>query len=78
MSLDTRLVEVLSMVLEIPTSEVNDETSIDTVEAWDSLRSMTLVVSLEEEFDVQFTDEETLEMVSYPLIKMTLEEKGVS
>jgi len=42
------------------------------------MRAMTLVVSLEEEFDVQFTDEETLEMVSYPLIKMTLEEKGVS
>ncbi|MGO8673076.1 MAG: acyl carrier protein [Capsulimonadaceae bacterium] len=78
MSLDTRLATVLSAVLEIPVEQVGENTSPDTVATWDSMRAMTLVVSLEEEFGVQFTDHEILEMANYSLIKLTLQEKGVS
>jgi acyl carrier protein len=78
MSLDTRLAEVLSNVLEIPIDQVNENTSPDTEATWDSMRAMTLVVSLEEEFGVLFTDQEIMEMANYSLIKLTLQEKGIS
>jgi len=78
MSLDTRLAEVLSAVLEIPVDQVGENTSPDTVATCDSMRAMTLVVSLEDEFGVHFTDQEIHEMLNYPLIKLTLQEKGIS
>jgi acyl carrier protein len=78
MSLDSRLADVLSSVLELPVDEVGESTSVDSVATWDSMHGMMLVVSLEEEFGVQFTNQEIFEMSSYPIIKLTLLEKGVS
>jgi len=78
MSLDARLATVLSDVLEIPVGQVGEGTSPDTVSSWDSMRALSLVTSLEEEFGVQFTDQEIIEMANYSLIKLTLQEKGVS
>jgi len=78
MSLDTRLASVLSDVLEIPVEQVGESTSPDTVKTWDSMRALSLVASLEEEFGVEFTDQEIIEMANYSLIKLTLQEKGVS
>ena len=78
MNLDLRLKEVMSAVLGIPAEEIDESTSTDTVSKWDSMRSMSLVLSLEEEFNVQFTDAETITLLSYRTIKQTLVEKGVS
>jgi acyl carrier protein len=33
---------------------------------------MNLIVSLEEEFGITFTDDEIVEMISYPLIRLIL------
>jgi acyl carrier protein len=78
MTLDERLTEVLSAVLEVPADQINEQTSPDTIASWDSMHAMTLVVSLEEEFNVLFTDQEIMEMASYALIKLTLQDKGIS
>ena len=37
--------------------EINEESSPDTIESWDSLRHMNIVIALEEEFNVQFDTE---------------------
>ena len=42
---------------------------------WDSLAHMNLVVGLEEEFKIRFTDEEIIEIVTYPLICAIVREK---
>jgi len=64
-------------VLKIETSGIDDDTSVDTVEAWDSLRHLNLVLAIEQEFDISFTEEQTIEILNYPLIKMILEEHQV-
>jgi acyl carrier protein len=48
----------------VPEQEIGDESSINTVEVWDSLKHMNLVLALEEEFGVQFSDEKIVEMLS--------------
>lgn len=75
---EERLKRVLGDVLKIEASEVNDDTSVDTVEEWDSLRHLNLVLALEQEFDISFTEEQTVEILNYPLIKIVLEEHQVS
>ena len=72
-----RLQRVVGTVLNVPPSEVDEETSPDTHESWDSLSHIDLVVALEAEFGVAFSAEDTMEMLSVRLIRMILEEQGV-
>ena len=63
-----RLQRVMADVLKIEASEIGDDTSVDTVEEWDSLRHLNLVLALEQEFDISFTEEQTVEILNFPLI----------
>ena len=53
-NIEDRIKNVMSAVFEIPSEEIKDESSPDTIESWDSLKHMNLVITLEEEFNVQF------------------------
>jgi len=66
---DDRIIAVMSAVFELPADEINDESSPDSIDSWDSLRHMNLVMALEEEFEKEFADDEILEMVNYKLIQ---------
>ncbi len=55
--------------------EIREDSSPDTIEAWDSLRHMNLVLALEEAFGVQFTEEEIVEMLNVQLIVDILKDK---
>jgi len=69
-----RVIKILSYVMGIPNDEINEQSSPDTIEVWDSLKHMNLVLSLEEEFEVQFTEQQILEMMNVELIILTVEE----
>jgi acyl carrier protein len=73
--IEARVRSVLADVFGLNSAEIGPDTSADTIEAWDSLQHLTVVLSLEEEFDLQFTEEETVSVVSFPLIVMTVREK---
>ncbi len=62
--------------MDVPVEHITEDSSPDTVEKWDSLKHMNLILALEEEFDVQFSDDEVVEMLSVELILLTLKEKG--
>ena len=70
-----RVYSVVAKVLEVPVESVDEQSSPDTVETWDSLRHMNLVLALEEEFGIQFTPEQIIEMLSVELIIMTVQEQ---
>ncbi len=65
----------MSLVLEIPNENIDDGSSPDTIESWDSLRHMNLIVALEEKFKIQFTDEEIVEMMSFSIIESIINGK---
>lgn len=73
--MEDQIKNVMSSVLGIESSEINENTTQNTIEQWDSLKHMNLIVAFEEEFNIEFTNEEIMEMVSYPLIKIIIEEK---
>ena len=72
-----RLRDLLSHCFAIPQESISEETSVDTVEEWDSLKHLALVLALENEFDIAFTADETVEILSVPLIKAVLTDHGV-
>jgi acyl carrier protein len=71
---ENALRHVMGTVLEVPADTVGPTTDMDTVENWDSLRHLTLVLALEQEFGVQIDDEDAGSITSYPLIKLVLED----
>jgi acyl carrier protein len=73
-----KLKEVFKNIFQIEISSINDETSVDTVEKWDSLKHLNLVLALEEAFNITFTEEESVEIMSYPLVKAVLSDHGVA
>jgi acyl carrier protein len=68
---------ILSQVFNVAIESINDQSSRHTIEKWDSLHQMHLIVALEEAFNVTFTDEQTMGMITYQVIKMVLAEQGI-
>lgn len=74
---EQKLKEVLSRIFNVSLDTITEDASPDTIENWDSLRHMNLVLALEEEFGVEFTDDQVVEILSYKLIKIVLKEHGI-
>jgi len=74
-SIEVRIKNVMSAVFDIPVDQIKDNSSADTIESWDSLKHMNLVVALEEEFEIELTDDEIIEMMNYLLIIEVLKNK---
>ena len=69
------LKKVMATVLEVDVSEIREDSSMDSIASWDSLRQMNLVLALEESFAVTIPDEDAANATSYPLIALVLEEQ---
>ena len=48
--------------MDVSLDSITEDSTPENIENWDSLQHMNLVLALEEEFDVQFNDEQVMEM----------------
>ena len=74
-NIENRIKNVMSAVFEIPVEQIKDDSSPDTIGSWDSLKHMNLVVALEEVFEIEFTDDEIVEIISFAFIQTTIKNK---
>ena len=72
--MEEKVKEILEKIFDINLNNNYQNASIDTIENWDSLRHMHMVVSLEEEFGVEFSNEQIENLLSFKIILLTLEE----
>ena len=70
-----KIKQIMSAVFDVPIDDIDENSSPDTIEKWDSLNHLNLVVSLEEEFSIRFSDQEILEMLDFQLINLIISEK---
>lgn len=64
----------ISLVMEVPESDISLASTPETLANWDSLRHMNLILALEMEFGVEIPPERIVEMLSVQLIVDTLSE----
>jgi len=69
-----KVFQVVSQVFGVQIDELREDSSPDTIQAWDSLKHMNLVLALEEEFGVRFSDEKIMQMLSVGLITEAVQE----
>jgi len=67
-------VEVFSRVFRVET--IGEESSPETIPAWDSLAHLALVSELEREFEIDLSPDEVIEMVNVRSIIEILAERG--
>lgn len=76
MSIDERITSVIADTLIVPAIEISETFSVESTDKWTSLAHLNLILGLEEEFGVSFSDDEAVELLSVPQIKATLHSKG--
>ena len=69
-----KLRAVISVVLNVDIGSIGPDSSRDTIESWDSLRHLNLILALEEEFGVTLPDEDGANATSYQLLVIVLRE----
>ena len=70
-----QLKQVVSNILEVNINDINDDSSPDNIQKWDSLSHIKLIMAIEYEFDVTLTPDDMMDMLSVKLIKIILEER---
>lgn len=73
-NLDERIKDVMAGVFGIDAESINEDSSQDNIEGWDSIKHLDLIVSLEDEFGISIPLDEVPNMVNMKYIKMTLAE----
>lgn len=66
---------IVADIFEVPLDQVLPQSSPDTIETWDSIHHLNLVLALEQEFGIQFSPEEIEQLLSVELIVALVAEK---
>ena len=70
-----RIISTMASVFGVDQSSIDEDASPDSIEKWDSINHMNLTLALEEEFSINFTDDEIGDMMNYKLVELVIKEK---
>lgn len=70
-----RVFSVVSGVTGCPVDRLSEDTALESLENWDSLKYLSLVLRLEEEFGVKFSESEVVDMGDMRAILAAVEAK---
>lgn len=73
--MEERLKQVMASVFGVDAASISDDSSPDTLEEWDSLKHVLLVIALEREFRITFAPKEILALQNYRHIRAVLQDK---
>jgi len=76
--MEDRVKKVMGSVFNVDIDLIKDNFSPDNIENWDSLKHMNLIIALEEEFEIEFDDEEIVDSMNYALILNIINHKVVN
>jgi len=77
-SVTGRVCELAAAVFDVPPGVVTPDSSTDTIEQWDSLGRLSLVLELEQAFGVELAPEVVEQLTSVGSIVAALAELGVA
>ena len=72
-----KLYRIVSKVFNVDNSKIDDETSPENLEEWDSFNFYVLLDELENEFNIKFDLDETLEIKKVEDFKEIFKKHGI-
>lgn len=73
-NIDERIKDVMSAVFGVDADTINEDSSQDNIEGWESIKTLDLIVALEEEFEITIPLEEVGNMTNFKYIKLMIQE----
>ena len=73
-----RLYKIVSKVFDVDVSKINDDTNPENLEEWDSFNFYVLLDEIENEFNIKFDLDETLEIKKIGDFKKMFEKHGIN
>ena len=73
-----KIYQIVANVFNVDLSKINDETSPENLEEWDSFNFYVLLDELENEFNIKFDLDETLEIKKIGDFKKMFEKHGIN
>jgi len=75
---EKKLKEIMSIVFNEPIENINDKSSFESIDKWDSLAHLNLIIAIEESFNVKLSDNEVEDSLSFNSLKKILKNKNIS
>jgi acyl carrier protein len=72
-----KLYSIISKVMDVPESEINDQSSPENIESWDSFHGLVLVDELEDNFNIKFSIEEIADVQNVGDIKRHIKNHNI-
>ncbi len=63
--MEQKIKEIMANVFGISPDEIPENADSSDTKEWDSLKHMTLILALEEEFGIEFDEQQIVEMTSF-------------
>ena len=73
-----KLYRIVSKVFNVDNSKINDETSPENLDEWDSFNFYVLLDEIENEFSIKFDLDETLEIKKIGDFKKIFQKHGIN
>ena len=67
--------EIAADIFNVPLEQLTESSSPDTIENWDSLQQLNLILALEQSFGLEFTPEEIEKMLSIKMVADLIQAK---
>ena len=71
------LAEVIGSVLGVSPESLSDDSSIENLREWDSLRQLSILLALESAYGITISTDEAIDMNSISAIKAVLAKHGL-
>ncbi len=55
-----QILEIAASVFEVDVKDISEKSSPNELENWDSITQMNLIVTIEETFDIEFDDDDVM------------------
>jgi len=67
--MNDRIIKVMEKVFKEP---IDENSNLDSVDSWDSLNHVNMIVQLEREFNITIPDDVVGNMTSYKLVELNV------
>ena len=73
--IENKIKKILSIIFLINEKKININSSSQNIEQWDSLKQLSLILAIEEEFNIHLSNDETLLLVDFKSILKVVKDK---
>ena len=72
-----KIKQIMAVIFDTTEENISDDAEPLKIDKWDSLNHLQLIVALEQEFNIKFSDDELTELLNLVLITTIIQSKIV-